>query len=298
MAYVVELRREMVTRNRIDREASDVLSNLSIAGNPYGSPQADRRALAAELGAPTVEDNPDFDLLYWVGCSATYDPVVRDTAKAMVRILEAAGVNYAILGEHEGCSGDVARRIGEEGRFQELVHRNLETFERHGVERVVTHCAHCFNSFRNEYPGFGADFEVHHHAAYIEDLRRSGRLRFATRAERSVTLHDSCYVGRFNREVEPGRQTLRGIPGLHLKEMKRNRKDALCCGGGGANYWLPGSQRGRISADRVREATRTGADVLAVECPFCLRTLGDGAAAAKGSMRVQDIAVIVAHALE
>jgi Fe-S oxidoreductase/nitrate reductase gamma subunit len=299
MGYIVQLRRGLVAKNRLGKERMGVLANLSYSRNPYGSSGAAREGMAAELGIRTVDEHRDVDMLYWVGCAATFDPRARAVATATVKILNAAGIRCAVLGRDESCCGDPARRIGEEGLFQELASRNIETIGRYGIKKVLTHCAHCFNTFRNEYPTFGARFEVVHHGMLIRDLIESGAIDPSRRVSEPTTLHDSCYIGRFNGGVEHPRAVLRSIPGMALTEMPRSGEQTFCCGAGGANYWYEVPRREKISTLRLREAEATGARVLVTECPFCLKMFEDavGSPSDTPPMRVRDIAEVVAEAL-
>jgi len=297
--YIVGLRRARVQQGRLDARKTEVLARLARAQNPYGLPQADRARLARELGVRPLAEEADVELLYWVGCAASYDPRARRIAQAMARILARAGIRFGVLGEEERCTGDVARRLGEEGLFQQLALKNIDCFERYGVRRIVTHCAHCYNTLRNEYPRFGARIEVMHHAEWIDQLLRAGRLELSASSLGSVTLHDSCYVARHNGKTAPPRDVLRAIEGLQLTEMPRCGEDTFCCGGGGANYWYDAPGRETISALRMREASATGAAALVSECPYCLKLLEDAPqhAPSQPRLRVLDIAEVVDAAL-
>jgi Fe-S oxidoreductase/nitrate reductase gamma subunit len=303
LAYVVELRRGLVAANRLGKQRSDVLGNLTRARNPYGSNGVARESLAADLGLPPPGKTGDVELLYWVGCAATYDARARKIAQATVRILKRAGVRCGVLGPGELCCGDPARRIGEEGLFQDLALKNIEALQRGGIRRIVTHCAHCFNALHNEYPAFGGAFDVIHHATLIHELVGAGRIRFP-RAEGgpavSVTLHDACYVGRFNDGIETPRAVLRAIPGSELCEMERSGKRSFCCGAGGGNYWYDVPRREKAGALRIREAESTGARLLVTECPYCLKMLADagGAAGERQPIEIRDIAEVVDASLE
>ncbi|MHC5211030.1 MAG: heterodisulfide reductase-related iron-sulfur binding cluster [Planctomycetota bacterium] len=296
MSLVMQLRRGLASGNQLGKQRTRLLANLSYAGNAYGSNRSSAAGLAAELGVPTPIERSQVDVLYWVGCAGTFDPRIRDVAKATTALLEHAGLRCTVLGPEESCCGDPARRVGEEGLFQDLVARNLAVFEKHGVKRIVTHCAHCFNSFHNEYPEFGARLEVQHHTTLIHQLIASGRLRPVTHASETITLHDACYIGRFDGSVHAPRSILESIPGTTIREMQRSRRETRCCGAGGANYWYDVPRDEKMSVVRVREARETGADVLVTECPFCLKMLEDaGGASGDGSpMRVRDIAEVIA----
>jgi Fe-S oxidoreductase len=240
------------------------------------------------------------DYLYWTGCAANYDARIAAVVRATVRVLRAAGLRIRFLGEEEACSGEAARRLGEEGLFQQLALQNIETLKRHGVRRIVTHCAHCFQVLRHEYPRFGGAFEVVHHAELIGRLLAEGRLRLKPGAATAVTLHDSCYIGRYNRIFEAPRAALRAVHGEAVREMPRHRGQSFCCGAGGANYWYDVAKTEPAGVQRVREALATGARVLAAECPFCIKMLEQGAQTAdpEGRLVVKDVAEIVADALD
>ncbi|HLT01804.1 MAG TPA: (Fe-S)-binding protein [Geminicoccaceae bacterium] len=240
------------------------------------------------------------EYVYWTGCAANYDQRIAAVVRATVKVLGAAGLRLRFLGAEEACSGDAARRLGEEGLFQQLALQNIETLQRHGARRIVTHCAHCFHVLRNEYPRFGGEFEVVHHAELIGRLVADGRIPLKDGASAAATLHDSCYVGRYNRIFDAPRAALRAVHGERLREMPRSRARSFCCGAGGANYWYDVPQTDPPGAQRVREALQTGAAVLAAECPFCIKMLEQGAQSAdpEGRLVVKDIAEIVADALD
>lgn len=256
--------------------------------------QEDGRAVRAE-GEPEGED-----YVYWTGCAANYDPRIGAIVRAAVRVLRAAGLRVRLLGDEEACSGDAARRLGEEGMFQQLALQNIETLQRNGAKRVVTHCAHCFHVFRNEYPRFGADFEVTHHSELIARLIDEGRLRLKPRRGAPVTLHDSCYVGRYNRIFDAPRAVLRAVSQDGVREMPRHGPRSFCCGAGGANYWYDAPKAQAPGVLRIREALAAGASVVAAECPFCVKMLEQGAQTVDPSDRlmVKDIAELVAEALD
>jgi len=290
---IAQLRRGLAAGNRLGKQRGAVLSQLTRARNPYGSNGAARDSLASALGLHDARDRQAIDLIYWVGCAATFDARARKIAEATVRILSAAGIRCAVLGAEEVCCGDAARRIGEEGLFQELALQNIRTLSLYGADRVLTHCAHCFNTLRNEYSDLGAHFDVVHHAAFIRELVDSGAITLQRGSADKLTLHDACYVGRLNGETDAPRSVLRSIPGASLREMSRCGTQAACCGAGGGNYWYDVPRREKIGSLRVREAEATQADVLVTECPFCLKMLGD----AGGSMQIRDIAEVVADSL-
>lgn len=251
------------------------------------------------MSRPTSDARTD-DYVYWTGCAANYDGRIAAVVRATAKVLRAAGLRLRFLGEEEACSGDAARRLGEEGLFQQLALQNIEALKRHNARQIVTHCAHCFHVLRNEYPRFSGDFEVVHHAELIGQLITEGRVPFKGDATAAVTLHDSCYVGRYNRIFDAPRTALRAVHRDRVREMPRNRARSFCCGAGGANYWYDVPQAEPAGAQRVREALETGASVLAAECPFCIKMLEQGAQSAdpEGRLVVKDVAEVVADALD
>lgn len=249
-----------------------------------------------------LDVSPEY--LYWTGCAANYDARIAAVVEATTKVLRAGGIRLKFLGGEEVCTGDAARRLGEEGLFQQLALQNIETLHRHSVTHIVTHCAHCFHVFKNEYPRFGGSFEIVHHAELIARLikERRVRLRAGTKlpATETVTLHDSCYVGRYNGVFDAPREILTAVHGPAVVEMERHGRQSFCCGAGGANYWFDAPKKQLPGAIRAREAARTGARILAAECPFCIKMLEQGvkAEAPDTEMRVMDIAEIAAEALD
>ena len=296
--YITEFRRTLVAESKLDGRKKTFLENVGRSGNPFGLPQHDRMNWLLELGVPTVAENPEAEYLYWVGCQSSYDPRSREVARAMVRLLKAAKVSFAVLGNEEVCTGEPVRRMGEEGRFQELVIKNVETLKGHNVKKIVVHCAHCFNTFKNEYPEFGGEFEVIHHSQLLSKLVLEGKLPKMAMAG-SVTFHDPCNLGRINGVIEEPRQALRSLQGLDLREMGRTKEASFCCGGGGANVWYEVNEKKKIGIIRVEEARATGAETLAVACPFCI-TMFEDATKALGDdrMKVLDMAELMAKSLD
>jgi Fe-S oxidoreductase/nitrate reductase gamma subunit len=293
---IVDMRRHLVGEGKLDRTKRDLLTNLNNVSNPYGLPQADRMKWAEGLGVKTAKEQPEFDILYWVGCSGSYDPRNQSVSKAIVKILQASHVNFVVLGTEEKCNCEVARRLGEEGRFQQSAMELIELFKKYNVKEVVTQCPHCFNTFRNEYPEFGATFSVTHHSQFIEQLIKTGKLRLKPGAERVVTFHDPCYLGRYNGVIHSPRRVVSSLGNMKLNEMKRSRENSFCCGAGGANVWYKVEQKKKISAIRFEEAQASHANVLATACPFCTSMLQDASVAAetKEPIEVLDIAELVA----
>jgi Fe-S oxidoreductase len=252
--------------------------------------------------APTVKENPAFELLYWVGCAAAYDRRAQRVARAMVKLLNRAKVNFAVLGREEKCTGDSARRLGDEFLFQELATANIATLARYNVRRIVAHCPHCVNALLRDYPAFGGRYEVVHHSQLLASLIREGRLPAVPGAAPGpageVTYHDPCYLARVNDIHEAPREVLqKALGGRSLCEMKRNRTGTSCCGAGGGRMWMEEDPKQRVSTARAHEALGTGAKTVAVGCPFCLTMMTDGVAANGGEARVMDIAELLAEKL-
>jgi Fe-S oxidoreductase len=294
--HIVDLRRHLVmVESRFPAEAEPMLRDVERSANPWGKPQAERAAWAEALGVRVLEpDDPPPALLYWVGCAASFDERARRTAEATATLLRTAGVDFAILGPRESCTGDPARRMGNEYLFQEHARQNVETLNGAGVTRVVANCPHCFNTLANEYPDFGGSYEVVHHTELLAELVRDGRLSPAA-AETPVTYHDSCYLARHNDVIASPRELVATVG--RPVEMPRHGKRTFCCGAGGARMWM--EERGSpINEERVREAAETGAGTLAVACPFCTVMLDDGVRQSGSDLRVADVAVLMAEALE
>ena len=238
--------------------------------------------------------DPAPEILYWVGCAASFDERARATARATASLMLKAGLDVAILGPRESCTGDPARRMGDEYTFQTQAQKNVTTLDEAGVTRVVTSCPHCFNTLGNEYPDFGGTYELVHHTELLSELIRDGRLDPPAGTD-SITYHDSCYLARHNDVLAAPREIVSRI-GRPL-EMARNGKRTFCCGAGGAHMWM--EERGSgINEARVREAAETGAGTLAVACPFCTMMLDDGVKQSGEELRVADVAVLLAEALD
>jgi Fe-S oxidoreductase/nitrate reductase gamma subunit len=294
--YIVDFRRTLVAENRLDPMKRTFLENIGRNNNPFGLPQGERQAWLTEMGVPTARENKGAEYLYWVGCQGSYDPRARNITRSVVKIFRAAKVNFAILGNEEVCTGEPVRKMGEEARFQELAMRNIESIKNSGAKKVVVHCAHCFNTFLNEYPEMGADFQVIHHSQLISQLVKEGRLKPGELTGK-VTFHDPCNLGRINGVFDEPRELLKST-NTELVEMPRNRAGSFCCGGGGANVWYQVPEKKKIGVIRVEEAQATGATTLAVACPFCITMFEDAAKTlGQEGMAVRDIAELVADTL-
>lgn len=306
LEFITDLRRYLIGEGRLRGSAAVSLQKLQRAGNPWGLPAPDRLKWATGLEVPTVVDRPNFDVLYWVGCAAAYEPRAQKTARSVVQLLTAARVNFAVLGPSERCTGETARRMGDEFAFQELARANIETLARHGVRKILTHCPHCLNSFKHDYPQFGGQYEVVHHTEFFAELAAEGRLPLgaepAAGLATRVTFHDPCYLARVNGLSHPPRRLLKLLPGADASgrfvEMPRHSGGAACCGAGGGRMWFDDQPAERIGRSRVEEALATGAQTVAVACPFCLTMLGDGVAAKHANARVCDLAELLAERLD
>jgi Fe-S oxidoreductase len=294
--HIVDLRRNLVmVESRLPGDAESMLRDVERGGNPWGKPQAERASWADGLGVRVLEpgDRPPA-YLYWVGCAAAFDERARSAAISTTKLMLAAGLDVAILGPRESCTGDPARRAGNEYLFQSFAQANVETLDGAGVTKIVASCPHCFNTLANEYPDFGGRYEVVHHSELLADLVDRGRLA-PTRGETSITYHDSCYLARHNDVLDAPRDIVARI-GRPL-EMARSGKRTFCCGAGGAHMWM--EERGnQINEERAREAAATGADTLAVACPFCTVMLDDGVRQTGSDLRVADVSTLLAEALE
>jgi Fe-S oxidoreductase len=293
---IVDLRRHLVMVDAsFPAEAEPMLRDIERASNPWGRAQSERAEWSAGLGVRVLEPgDPAPEYLYWVGCASSFDERAQRTAMSTAKLLRAAGVDFAILGPREGCTGDPARRIGNEYVFQEFAQQNVATLNAAGVTKIVANCPHCFNTLANEYPDFGGRYEVIHHSELLAQLVGEGRL--APRPDgAAITYHDSCYLARHNDVLAQPRELL-GAVGRPV-EMERSGRSTFCCGAGGAHMWM--EERARpINLERVREAARTGAQTLAVACPFCTVMLDDGVHTSGEELRVADVATLLVEAVE
>jgi Fe-S oxidoreductase len=280
---IVQMRRNLVVirGESFPHELGKPFEGMELNGNPWNLSRLDRTAWAEGLGVATLADHPEAQVLFWVGCAPSFDDRARKVARAMVRLLQQAKVDFAILGEEESCTGDAARRAGNEFLFAMLAEQNVATLnqyvERGGVKQIVTVCPHCYNTLAHEYGDFGGHYAVVHHAEFLLQLVQQGRLQPARPVTRSVTYHDSCYLGRYNGIYESPRELLKRIPGLELYEVNHYRRHrALCCGGGGAQMWMEEQNKDRVNVRRIRQLLETGAATVASACPFCMTMLTDG----------------------
>jgi Fe-S oxidoreductase len=296
--HIVDMRRNLVmAESRFPQEAGALLRNLENTKNPWGMPQSSRADWAKGVGVRLLEDGQAPEYLYWVGCAASFDDRAKSVARSVARLLQKAGVPFAILGPRELCNGDPARRMGHEYLFQQFAEENVGTLNAAGVRKIVTQCPHCFNTLRNEYPDFGGRYEVVHHTQLLARLMKEGRLRPSRDVEALVTYHDPCYLGRHNGVYREPRSVLDRIPGVRQVEMPRHAERGFCCGAGGARMWMEEHLGKRVNMERTDEAAATGADVLGVACPFCMVMLDDGVKAKQADMEVLDVAQVVSRAI-
>lgn len=280
---IVSIRRKLaLVEGDVPEGVQNVLTGIERNGNPWKLPQRERAAWAEGLDVPTLAEVETVDVLYWVGCAPSYDARSRKTARAMVQLMQRAGVSFAILGEEETCTGDPARRMGEEFLYQTQAQTNIETMNQYKFKQVVTTCAHCFNTIKNEYPQFGGgagkDYEVVHHTQFLAGLVKAGKLKPSERVDERVAYHDPCYVGRYNDIYDDPREALAAIPGVELVEVpERNRGKAMCCGGGGGNVWMEGWGTKGVNVIRLEQIQQAAPTTLAMGCPFCMVMFEDAA---------------------
>ena len=290
---IVDMRRNLVmAESRFPNEAGAMLRGVEGPNeNPWAQPAAARTEWAEGLGVRVLQPgDPAPEVLFWVGCAGAFDERARETTKSIARLLSASGIDFAILGPRERCTGDPARRMGHEYLFQMLAEQNVETLNSAGTTKIVASCAHCFNTLANEYPQYGGTYEVVHHTELLGKLVKEGRLHPAA-SNGAVTYHDACYLGRHNGRFDAPRDALGSVV-----EMPRNREGSFCCGAGGARMWMEEGGDARVNDTRFAEAEGTGASTVAVACPYCFVMLDDAAKAKGSEMRVADVATLLAEA--
>ncbi|MDQ1704975.1 MAG: hypothetical protein QOF18_1341 [Frankiaceae bacterium] len=304
---IVDMRRyQVLMESSFPSEAGVMLRNIENNGNPWGMSANARMEWTEGVGfdIPVVTDHipDDIEWLYWVGCAGALDDRARRSTQAIARVFDAAGVKFAILGSQESCTGDPARRIGNEYLFQEMAKANIETLDGAGVKKIVASCPHCFNTIGNEYPSLGGNYEVVHHSQLLGRLVAEGRLSPQDPVVAKLTYHDPCYLGRHNDVMAEPRTVLDAIPGVQRVEMERCGKRGFCCGAGGARMWMEERIGKRVNVERTDEALGTGADVIATSCPYCLIMLDDAVNQRRSEgkaegVRVIDIAQVLADSI-
>jgi Fe-S oxidoreductase len=296
MPKIVDLRRYLVMEEAdFPDTMQEAVTSLESRGHPFRGATASRVDWAEGLGVKTINEARDQEVLLWVGCGGALIERNQKVVRATAQLLQKAGVSFAILGREEKCTGDPARRIGNEFLFEMLAKENAECLNSYGVKKIVTSCPHCFNTFRNEYPQFGGSYEVYHHSEYLARLVDEGRIRPLTTDERSITFHDPCYLGRHNGVFDAPRKLVQISSRGGVVEMEQARATSFCCGGGGGMSFIDEPKDKRVNQERARQILATGADLVAVGCPFCLTMLEDGVNARKGErdVRVMDVAEIL-----
>jgi Fe-S oxidoreductase len=296
MPKIVDMRRYLVMEEADFPETiQDAVMSLEKRGHPYSGTQATRVDWTKGLDVKHASEVADAEVLLWAGCGGALVERNQKVTRATAQLLAQAGVKFAIMGRDEKCSGDPARRIGNEFLFETLVRENIGNLKKYQVQKVVTACPHCFNTFKNEYPQYGASFEVYHHSEYLAKLVATGQLQPTAVPNRKITFHDPCYLGRQNGVYDAPRQLVQISSQQKPIEMERHGRKSFCCGGGGGMSFVEERPDQRVNQERAREALETGADVLAVGCPFCLTMMEDGINARKGDrdVRVMDVSELL-----
>src|SRR5947199_5047218 len=297
---IIDLRRYLaLSEGALPSTAPQSLQNIQRAGNPWGLPAGERLAWAQGLDVPVMAPGKEVEYLYWVGCSASYDKRNQAIARSVVAILKKAGVSFGVMQE-ERCHGEVARRLGEEYLYQTVTTENVEHINRYKFKKVITHCPHCFNTIKNEFPQFGGTYEVLHHSQVIDDLVQHGRIKPIKPVNGTVVFHDSCYLGRYNGIMDAPRRAAAAVPGLSVVDPPNARERGLCCGGGGGHMWMEVKSAKRVNIIRTEELLATGARTVATACPFCLAMLdlGRKVVGAEERLAVKDVSELVAESLE
>ncbi|MES5863837.1 heterodisulfide reductase-related iron-sulfur binding cluster [Bacillus cereus group sp. RP32] len=296
---IIDLRRYLVlTEGKMDAEAQRAMTNIERQGNPWGLNRKERETWRQgddEVTVPTVKEKSkageEFEYLFWVGSMGSYDNRSQKIAISFAKLMNEAGISFAILGNKEKNSGDTPRRLGNEFVFQEMATKNIEEFEKAGVKKIVTIDPHAYNTFKNEYPDFGLQAEVYHHTELLAQWVKEGRLKPVHAIEETVTYHDSCYLGRYNEVYEAPRDILKAIPGVNLVEMARNRETGMCCGAGGGLMWMEETAGSRINVARTEQALAVQPSIIGTGCPYCLTMISDGTKAKEVEENVQTLDV-------
>ncbi|WP_242303196.1 (Fe-S)-binding protein [Bacillus cereus group sp. BfR-BA-01495] len=296
---IIDLRRYLVlTEGKMDAEAQRAMTNIERQGNPWGLNRKERETWRQgddEVTVPTVKEKSkageEFEYLFWVGSMGSYDNRSQKIAISFAKLMNEAGISFAILGNKEKNSGDTPRRLGNEFVFQEMATKNIEEFEKAGVKKIVTIDPHAYNTFKNEYPDFGLQAEVYHHTELLAQWVKEGRLKPVHAIEETVTYHDSCYLGRYNEVYEAPRDILKAIPGVNLVEMARNRETGMCCGAGGGLMWMEETTGSRINVARTEQALAVQPSIIGTGCPYCLTMISDGTKAKEVEEKVQTLDV-------
>lgn len=298
---IIDMRRYLVlTESKFPSELSITFRNLENNFTPWAFSHSTRGDWAQGLDIKTLAEDSNVEYLLWVGCAGSFDARYKKVAISVAKLLKIAGVSFGILGNEEKCTGDPARRAGNEYLAQMLIQENIQTFSKYNVKKIITICPHCFNTLKNEYPDFGGNYEVYHHVQFLEKLLIEGRLKISKKLDAKITYHDSCYLGRYNEIYDAPRDILGSINGVKLLEMKRSRDRGLCCGAGGARMFMEEKIGKRINIERTEEALSLNPDMIASACPFCMTMLTDGVKAKDviDKVSVKDVAEILLEVVE
>ena len=296
---IYDLRRNLVMmESRFPAEVQTVFKNMETNATPWAFRASERANWAEGLGVKTMAEESNIDVLLWVGCAGSYDERNKKVLRSFSSLLKKAGVKFAILGTEEKCTGDPARRIGNEYLYQTLAQANVETLNRYGVKKIVTACPHCFNTIKNEYKDFGGSYEVFHHSQFLAKLISEGKIKPTKTLDETITFHDSCYLGRWNGVYDQPRDVINSLPSVRMVEMKSNHDSGLCCGAGGGRMWMEEKIGKRINIARTEQALATNAGVVASSCPFCMTMMTDGVKTKdmQDKVRVMDIAELMDQA--
>ncbi len=298
---IIEMRRYLVlNESRFPKELQVTFQNLERNYTPWAFSSASRADWAEGLDVPVISQTQDAEILFWVGCAGAFDERAKKVTRAIVKILQKADVKFAILGNEEKCTGDSARRAGNEYLAQMLINENVTTLNKYNIRKIVTACPHCLNALKNEYPQFGGNYEVIHHTDFILNLIKNKKIRVSANVSQKITYHDSCYLGRYNDVYDSPREVIENITGDKCLEMKRSKDKGFCCGAGGSRMFMEENIGKRVNLERTEEALALNPDVIGTACPFCLTMLTDGVKDKEAGDRVsvKDIAELVAEALE
>lgn len=295
----IEMRRYLtMMESDFPAELQAVFRNMENNSNPWGIGWANRSDWAKDLGVSTLAEESEIEYLYWVGCAGSFDDRNKKVASAVVQLMQEVGIKFSILGTEEKCCGDSARKLGNEYLYQSLAVENIATLHNYGVKKIIASCPHCYNVLKNDYPQLGGSFQVIHHTELLQQLVKEGKLQWSG-LDITVTYHDSCYLGRYNNIYQEPREILTAVPQVKLVEMDRNRRKSFCCGAGGGRMWMEEHLGSRINEKRVEEAIKTGANVIATACPFCLTMLDDGVKAKESDqIQVLDLAEVLLKAVK
>ena len=296
---IIELRRaEVMMRGQLPQDGSIALKQMEKTGNPFG-PQHERSNWIKDDNIPVIGPGEECEMLFWIGCCTTYDPIKRKVAHNVLQILKHVGVDVAVLGDDELCCGDPARLFGDENLFQATVKNQIELIKTRKFKSIICHCPHCYNALKNEYPQFGGNFNILHHTEVIYQLIKEGKIKLELPIEQKITYHDPCYLGRYNDVYEEPREIIKSIKGVQLVEMAHNREKAQCCGGGGGHFWMDIMHGERLNVTRIKEAVDTKASIVATSCIYCLQMLDDAIKILDldEQMRAEDISELVIEAM-